>query len=86
VRQLRLENSNLKKNALIKIESFCYADSKHIFILKIVRVLSKKNVLKLDAILKSSAYFSVYFDFMRYLRHENGFLKKNALSKIESLC
>jgi hypothetical protein len=31
------------------------------------------------------AHFSVYFDFMRYLRHD-GNLKKNALRKIESLC
>jgi hypothetical protein len=49
----------------------------------------RKNVFKLDAefeIFKSAAHFSVYFDFMRCLRHENGNLKKNALSKIESLC
>jgi hypothetical protein len=30
--------------------------------------------------------FSVYFDFARYLRPENGNSKKNALSKIESQC
>jgi hypothetical protein len=36
--------------------------------------------------LKSSAYFSVSFDFMGYLCHENGNLKKNTLSKIESQC
>jgi hypothetical protein len=65
------ENCNLKKNALSKIESLCYANCKHIFILKIVQVLSEKNIFKFDAILKSSAYFSVYFDFMRYLWHEN---------------
>jgi hypothetical protein len=46
----------------------------------------EKNVFKLDAILKSSAYFSVCFGFVRYLRHENGNLKKNALSKFESQC
>jgi hypothetical protein len=51
-----------------------------------VQVLSEKNVFKLDAILKSSAYFSFYFDFVRYFQHENGNLKKNALSKFESLC
>jgi hypothetical protein len=84
MRYLWHENGNLKKNALSKIESRLNADSKHIFILKIVQVLSEEDVYKLDAILKSSAYFSVYFDFMRYLRHENGNLKKNALSKTES--
>jgi hypothetical protein len=40
------------------------------------------SIFKLDAILISLAYFSVYFDFVRYLWHENGNLKKNALSKI----
>jgi hypothetical protein len=40
VRCLRHENSNLKKNALSKIESLCSADSQHIFIEK---VLSEKN-------------------------------------------
>jgi hypothetical protein len=57
--------------------------------LNIVRVLSEKNVFKLDAefeIFISAARFSVYFDFMRSLRHENGNLKKNALNKIKSLC
>jgi hypothetical protein len=66
-RYIRPKNGNLKKNDLSKIESFCYADSKPIFILKIVQVLYEKNVFKLDAILISSAYFSVYFDFVRYL-------------------
>jgi hypothetical protein len=75
-----------KKNALSKIKSQCHVDFKHIFESKIVQVLSEKNVFKLDAILKSSSYFSVYFDFVRYLWHENDNLKKNALSKIESLC
>jgi hypothetical protein len=36
------------KNALSKIESLCYADSKHIFGSKIVQVLSEKNVFKVD--------------------------------------
>jgi hypothetical protein len=86
---LRYENGNLKKNALSKIESLSYADFKHNFESNIVRVLSEKNIFKLDAefeIFKSAAHFSVYFDFMRCLRHENGNLKKNAFSKIESLC
>jgi hypothetical protein len=69
MRFLQLENGNLIKNALSKIKSLCHADSKHIFESNIVRVLS---------ILKSSAYFSVCFDFMQCLRHENGNLKKNA--------
>jgi hypothetical protein len=34
---------------LSKFESLCHADSKHIFILKIARVLSEKNIFKLDA-------------------------------------
>jgi hypothetical protein len=38
------------------------------------------------AILKSAALFSVYFDFVRSSRHENGNFKKNVLSKIESQC
>jgi hypothetical protein len=37
---LRHENSYLKKNAFYKIESLCHADSKHIFGLQIVQVLS----------------------------------------------
>jgi hypothetical protein len=60
----------IKKNALIKIESQCHADSKHIFRSKIVQVLSEKNVFKLDAafaIFMFTARFLVYFDFMRYL-------------------
>jgi hypothetical protein len=89
VRYLRHENGNLKKNALSKIESQCHAHSKHSFGSKIVQVLSEKNVFKLDAgfaIFMSAARFSVYFDFMCYLRHENSNLKKNAFCKIESLC
>jgi hypothetical protein len=89
MRYLRHENSNLKKNTLSKIESQCHADSKHIFKSKIVSILSKINVFKLDgafAIFKSAARFSIFFDFMHYLRHENDNLKKNALSKIESSC
>jgi hypothetical protein len=89
VRYLRHENGNLKKNAFGKIESLCHADSKHIFGSKIIQLLSEKNVFKLDAafaIFMSAARFSVYFDCMRYLRHENGNLKKNACIKIESLC
>jgi hypothetical protein len=39
------ENGNLKKNALSKIESLCYADSKYGFGSKIVQVLSEKNAL-----------------------------------------
>jgi hypothetical protein len=38
------------------------------------------------AILKSTALFFFYFAIVRYLRHENGNLKKNALIKIESQC
>jgi hypothetical protein len=34
----------------------------------------------------SAARFSIYFDFVRCLWHENGNLKKNALNKFESLC
>jgi hypothetical protein len=49
MRYLRLENGNLIKNALSKIESQCHVDSKHVFVLKIVRVLSEKNIFKLDA-------------------------------------
>jgi hypothetical protein len=49
MRCLRHENGNLKKNALSKIESLCNADSKHIFEMNIVRVLSEKNIFKLDA-------------------------------------
>jgi hypothetical protein len=88
MRCLRLENGNLIKNTWSKIESQWHVDFKHIFELNIVQVLSKKNVFKLDAefeIFKSAARFSVYFDFICCLRHENGNLKKNALSKIESL-
>jgi hypothetical protein len=33
---LRLENGNLTKNVLREIDSKCNADSKHIFVLKIV--------------------------------------------------
>jgi hypothetical protein len=69
MRYLRLENGNLIKNALSKIKSQCHVDSKHVFESKIVRVLSEKNVFKLDAeigIFKSVARFSVYFDFMHY--------------------
>jgi hypothetical protein len=50
-------------------------------------VLSEKNVFKIDgalAILKSAARFCVYFDFMRFLRLENGNFCN--LSKIKSLC
>jgi hypothetical protein len=36
VRKLGLENSDLKKNVLSKIEYQCHADSKHIFVSKIV--------------------------------------------------
>jgi hypothetical protein len=36
MRYLWHENGNLKKNALSKIESLRYADSKHIFVSKIV--------------------------------------------------
>jgi hypothetical protein len=50
VRYLRLENGNLAKNALSKIESHCQADSKHIFESKIGQVLFEKNVFKLDAV------------------------------------
>jgi hypothetical protein len=59
---LRLENGNLEKNILSKVKSQCHVDYKHIFESKIVRVLSEKNVFKLDtafAILKSVAQFSV---------------------------
>jgi hypothetical protein len=59
-------------------------DSKNIFESKIVQVLYEKNVFKIDAILKSSAYFSVCFGFVHYLRHENGNLKKNALTLLQT--
>jgi hypothetical protein len=36
--------------------------------------------------MEKSLIFKVYFDFKRYLRLENGNLKKNASSKIKSLC
>jgi hypothetical protein len=54
--------------------------SKHNFESKMIQVLSEKNIFKLDAafaILKSAARFSVLFDFMRFLLHENGNLEKN---------
>jgi hypothetical protein len=57
----------IKKKPLSKIKSQCQVESKNIFESKIVQVPPEKNLFKLDAILKSSAYFSVYFDFVRYL-------------------
>jgi hypothetical protein len=48
-----------------------------------------EKLFKLDAafvIFKLAAHFSVYFDFMCYLRLENGNLIKNNWSKIESQC
>jgi uncharacterized membrane protein len=49
MRFLLHENGNLQKNVLSKVESQCNADYKRIFELKIVQVLSEKNVFKLYA-------------------------------------
>jgi hypothetical protein len=53
MRYFLLENGDLKKNVLSKIESQCHVDSEHVFGLKIVQVLSGKSVFKLDAAFKS---------------------------------
>jgi hypothetical protein len=58
MRFLQHENANLEKNVIIKVKSQCHVDYKHTFESKMVRVLSEKNIFKLDgafAILKSAA-------------------------------
>jgi hypothetical protein len=49
MRQLQLENGNLTKNVLSKIKSLCHDDSKQVFRLNIVQVLSEKNKFKVFA-------------------------------------
>jgi hypothetical protein len=48
-RYFRLQNVIFKKGPLIKKTSPCLADSKHIFISKIVQVIPKKNGFKKSA-------------------------------------
>jgi hypothetical protein len=45
VRYLRHENSNLKKNALNKIESLCYADSKRLKKKNRISAFREKRIL-----------------------------------------
>jgi hypothetical protein len=83
VRYLGHENGNLEKNAFVKLIQSMFSNWKS------AKYFSRKtfsNFMRYLQFLSPWPIFFIYFQFVRYLGHENGNLEINALSKIESHC